>query len=228
MDDKKWERYAALGGVIFVIANVVSAAATGEPPAPDDPPADIAKYFADKSGALKLSQVLGGIAAIALIWWFGSLWRRMNRAENDRPRLAIVSLIGLTFGGALFMASSSIWAAAALRSDSLGDNAPIYFTLGSVLLAASGFGLAVHLAATCALAWRTKMLPTWIAGLGMLSALGFLLAGIIGSSSDAMAGLLFGFIGFIAWSVWVLAVSFVMWSTSAAEVPATAGVRANA
>jgi hypothetical protein len=227
MDDKKWERYAALGGVVFVIANIVGAAATGEPPAPDDPPADIAKYFADKSGALKLSQVLGGIAAIAIIWWFGSLWRRMNRAENDRPRLAVVSLIGLTFGGALFMASSSIFAAAALRNDILGDSAAVYYTIGSVLLAASGFGIAVHLGATCALAWRTKMLPTWIVGLGLISAVAFLVASISGSASDASAGMFIGLIGFVTWSVWILAVSFVMWSSSPAEAPA-AGVHANA
>src|SRR5260221_502996 len=34
MDDAKWEKYAALGGVAFVVLNVVGTPFTGAPPAP--------------------------------------------------------------------------------------------------------------------------------------------------------------------------------------------------
>lgn len=84
MDDKKWEQFAALGGVLFVVANLVGAAASGEPPSPDGSAAEIAAWFTDSDGIL-LSQALAGIGSIGLLWWAGSLWRRLSAAEGT-PR----------------------------------------------------------------------------------------------------------------------------------------------
>ena len=77
MDDSKWEKYAALGGVAFVVLNVVGTAFTGAPPDPSKPE-KVTKWFSDHTGAIEVSQFLGVLSVIAILWWFGSLWRRMT------------------------------------------------------------------------------------------------------------------------------------------------------
>lgn len=211
MNDSKWARYAAIGGVAFVVLNVIGAIIGGSPPATDDPAAKITEYFTDKGDALKAALWLGGLGSVALIWWFGSLWRRMSRAEGGAPRLAVVSLAGLVLGGAMFLSSASVNAAAALRLDDIGDGTQFFYTLSVVLLSAAGFGLGIHLLATNGLAYRSKMLPMWLVALGALAGLAFLVSGVIGSSTDGSAAMVVGLIGFVGWSVWILGVSACMW-----------------
>ena len=161
MNDSKWARYAAIGGVAFVVLNIVGATLSGSPPSGNDSATKIAKYYVDKGDGLKAALWLGGLASVGLVWWFGSLWRRMSRAEGGAHRLSVVSLIGLGLGGALFLASAAVNAAIALRASDVGEGARVFYTLSLVLLAGSGFGLAIHLLATNALALRSMMLPTW-------------------------------------------------------------------
>ena len=113
-DDARWERIAALGGFAFVALNVVGTFLPGAPPSPDNAD-DIAKFFTDHTGAIQVGQVLGGIGAIGLIWWLGSLWRIMSRAECERPRMALVAAASLGVAGGLALLSGAILSATALR-----------------------------------------------------------------------------------------------------------------
>ena len=95
MNDSKWQRYALVGGPIFVVLAIVGTALAGSPPAPDDSTEEINSFFADNHGAIKTGAWLGVLAALFLVWWFATLWRHMADAEGGRPRLAIISLGGL-------------------------------------------------------------------------------------------------------------------------------------
>lgn len=134
MEDSRWERYAALGGVGFVVLDVVVAVLGGEPPAADASRSEVAGHFADKGPAIEAGLWLFGLAAMALIWWFGSLWRRMVRSEGGSARLAVVSLVGLALAGALSLTSSSVSAAVSLRIDEVGDDLLVVHTLAVLLL----------------------------------------------------------------------------------------------
>jgi len=227
MEDSKWEKFAALGGVAFVVLNVVGAAGTGAPPDPGKPD-KVAKWFNDHAGAIKLSQFLGVLSVIALLWWFGSLWRKMAIAEGGRHRLSIVAALGLVFSGTMFMAANATLSATALRVDDVGNGATIFYTLSNVLLASAGAGIVTFLAAVSVLALRANMLPSWMSYLGMLSAALFLVASI-GSANDSTAFTLFGFLGFITWCLWTLSVSFELWKHPAsAGAPGTANTTATA
>jgi hypothetical protein len=211
MNDSKWARYAAIGGVAFVVLNIIGAILSGSPPSGNDSATKIANYYVDKGDGLKAALWLGGLASVGLLWWFGSLWRRMSRAEGAAHRLSVISLLGLGLGGALFLASAAVNAAIALRAADVGEGARVFYTLSLVLLAGAGFGLGIHLLATNILGLRSKMLPSWLSWLGVVAGLAFVLAGVLGSATDDASGLTAGFIGFIGWSVWILGVSAVLW-----------------
>jgi hypothetical protein len=219
MDDLRWERYAAVGGIVFVVANVVGVFLPGTPPSPSDSATKIAAFFHDHSGGIEAAQVLGGIGVIGLAWWFGSLWRLMTRAEDGRPRMAIVALVGFAVSGGLALLSGAITSATALRADDIGDGARVFYTLSTVVISTSGFGLVVFLAAYSSLNYRKSMLPQWTTYLGWLAALGFLVASF-GSASDSTA---LGFIGlgsFLVWCVWIIGISAFMWRGEGQTAPA--------
>ena len=222
MEDAKWEKYAALGGVAFVVLSVVGSFIAGSPPAPDDPAAEITEWFVDNPGAIQTSQFLNGLALIALIWWAGSLFRKMSRAEGGRPRLSVVAIVGFVFAGVFALMSGAVMSATALRIDEIGDSAQVFYTLSMVMLATSAFGLVSALGAVSALSLRTKMLPQWLTYLGWLVAL-LMVVGSIASATDEAAFGFFGFAGFLIWAIWILGVSYEMWKQpTSATIPVAA------
>jgi hypothetical protein len=224
MDDAKWEKYAALGGVVFVVLSVVGSFIAGAPPATDDSAAEIADWFSDNAGAIQASQLISGLGVIALIWWAGSLFRKMSRAEDGRPRLAVVTIVGFVFGGVFALMSGGIMSATALRIDEIGEGAQVFYAIGSVLLATSAFGIVAALSAVNALSLRTQMWPRWLTYVGMLAAVLFLV-GSIGTATDAGGIMVFGLIGFLVWSVWILGVSYELWkhpTTASSPTPVSA------
>jgi hypothetical protein len=210
MDDAKWEKYAALGGVVFVVLSVVATFLAGSPPAADDSATEIAEWFSDNAGAIQLAQFLTGLSVIALSWWAGSLFRRMVRAEDGRPRLSVVAIVGLVFGGVFALACGAIQSATALRIDELGEGSQIFWTISTVMISTAGFGIVTSLAAINALSLRTKMLPQWVTYIGLLAAV-LMLIGSIGSASDAGALMVFAILGFLVWAIWILGVSYELW-----------------
>jgi hypothetical protein len=217
MDDSKWERYAALGGIWFVVLNVVGAFLPGTPPASDDSAAKIANYFSDHADAIKCATLLLGLGFIGLLWWFGSLYRRMSEAEGGRPRMAVVALAGLALAGSMALVAAAILSTVALRIDDGGvaASAKFFYIMQLVLFAVAGFGIVVHIAAVTSLSWRTKLFASWINVVGWIAAL-FFLIGTLGVVTDASWLGPFGLIAFLTWCVWIIGVSLSMWRQPAA------------
>ena len=214
MDDKTWEKRAVLGGVIFIILQVIGTILQGTPPMKDDTNAEVLGWFTDKESGIRTAAFLGAISLIAISFWFGSLWRRMAKAEANNHRLSIVSLVGFVASGAMFAAATAVLSSVALRVGEVGEaEARFFYTLFTVLLSFSGPFIATHLAATNLLALRTNFLPKWNAMLGFLPALAFVVASI-GTMSGEDFPMFAGLIGFVTWSIWILATSFHMWKTA--------------
>ncbi|MEQ1873339.1 MAG: DUF4386 family protein [Ilumatobacteraceae bacterium] len=214
MDDKKWAKWATLGGVGFVILNVVGAIVMGQLPMKDDTNEEVLEWFVDKESGIRTAGFLGALSVILLVWWFGSLWRRMAQAETNQNRLSVMSLFGLASSGALFAGQAVMLSAVAMRVDDMGpEGARFYFTLGSATLAFAGAFVFIHLLATNMLALRSGFLPKWNAYLGFVPAALFLVS-TTGTMSDGDLPMIAGGIGFITWSIWILATSFNMWKTA--------------
>jgi len=214
MDDKKWAKWAALGGVGFVILNVIGIILMGSVPMADDSNEKVYEYFLDKESGIRTSTFLGALALILLLWWFGTLWRRMAEAETNQNRLSVLSLIGLAGMCTLFGVNATILSAAAMRAEELGPVPTRFFwTLSATVLAFAGAFLVVHLLATNVLALRTGFLPKWNAMLGFVPAALFLVS-TYGTMSDGDLPMIAGGLAFITWSIWLLATSFHMWKTA--------------
>ena len=214
MDDKKWAKWAALGGVGFVILNVIGIILMGSVPMADDSNEKVYEYFLDKESGIRTSTFLGALSLILLLWWFGTLWRRMAQAETNQNRLSVLSLIGLAGSGALWGVNATIVSAVAMRAEELGpDPTRFFWTLSATVLSFGGAFLVVHLLATNVLALRTGFLPKWNAMLGFVPAALFLVS-TYGTMDDGDLPMIAGGLAFITWSIWLLATSFHMWKTA--------------
>jgi hypothetical protein len=210
MSDSRFERLSLLGGVVFVVLTVLGAFLPGTPPDPSAPASEIVDYLSDNSGAIGAGSYMGGIGALFLLFWAGSLWRAMSRAEDGSPRLAVVAALGLVLGGAMATATAALFSAFSFQADQLGDQATVYWALLVTLQASAFVGLATQTAAVAALGIRTKFIPAWLAwGSAAAAILGII--GLLAVANDADTWLGFGFATFLVWSVWILCISAVLW-----------------
>src|SRR5205085_6074918 len=93
---------------------IASIAISGSNPKASDSAAKIFKEFHDHRDGLKNGAFVGALAALPILFWAGSLWARMRRAEGGQPRLALIAVLALVFAGAAQTASGGINAAVAL------------------------------------------------------------------------------------------------------------------
>ena len=209
----KWERYGALGGILFVILVVASIVIPGSPPSTSDSTAKILKYFRDNKDAIEVAAFVGGLAAVPILWWAGSLWARLRRAEGGQPRLALIAVLGLVLGGAGQVVSGAITATVVLQLSGVSANGTKFFYVLSVGAGSAGsVGLAVLVLATSVLVLRTRVFPGWLGGVGVVDAIAFLVASYrIASTSDAIATV--GFVAFIIWALWIIVLSVIMFRT---------------
>lgn len=221
MDDVKWERYGAAAGVLFVILVLIASFLPGEsPPAVDDSARDIAKYFNGHSGAIQAGAFLSGLAAIAFLWFLGSLWSRVRRSEDMR-RLATIAVGGGVASITFVLIGFSVNATIALRLTSLGlSGARFFYTLSSVVIAMASFAIAVLVIATSVAAVRAKVFPAWYGGAGAVLGLLWVIAGL-GVATDNSGIFALGFIAFVLWLVWILGISLFLLQPqeSAASTP---------
>jgi hypothetical protein len=210
-DSMKWERYAALGGgVLFIVLVIASIVIPGSTPMSSDSPTKILNYFRDHKHSIEVAAFIGGLATIPILWWAGSLWARLRRAEGGQPRLALIAVLGLLVGGAGQLVSSAVLSTVALRLDGVSANgARFFFVLSTGAASVGSVGLAVLVLATSVLVFRTRVFPIWVGWLGVVDAIAFLVASYaVASTSDTIAA--FGFAAFILWAIWLLTLSIIM------------------
>ena len=216
MDDKAWERYGALGAVWFVVLGVIGGGLAGSTPSRGDSAADIANFYADNDSAIQVGAFLTLLGVVGLVWWFGSLWRAMGRAEEGSPRLSVIALVGFVISGAMALSGFTVNAATAAGIDVIGEGSAFFLGLSSVFFAASSIGDVIMVGAVSGLAWRTGFLPRWIAQAGLVVVLASLVASL-GMASDADFFGLFALIAFVVWALWLLSVGVLLYRTAPAD-----------
>lgn len=214
MDDKKWERWGLHGGLIGVALLVTLVLQVGQPPDANAGGADIADWYADTNTNLQIAAALIALAVTGIVWWFGSLWRYMRRAEGGEPRLSLIAAFGALFSGSMAMIAFAINSAVAMRIGQVGDDAGIFFGIQNTLLGMSAVGDLILIAAVSIIAIRTKFLPDWLAYGGVAVAAVQLVGAAVVATQNAAISFI-GFIAFLLWLAWIVAVSLVLYERKA-------------
>jgi hypothetical protein len=201
MERDRWQRWSPLAGVAFVLLVLAALGVTGT--GAGDTPDEVADWYADEGNRAASFFVffLLTIAALALLWFLGMLRSVLVRAEGDPARWSAVAFGAGVAGATLLLAAASLSigpAASAGQEDFPFDpsTANALSNAGFALLACSTMTGALVALATSIVAYRTGLLPRWLALVGFLVAPTLLFAVF--------------FIPLFVWLAWVLAVSIVL------------------
>jgi hypothetical protein len=222
MEDSKWERWSALGGILFVILILVSAFIPGSPPKTSDSTAKIAKFIADKPDEVRWAGYIGAIATFGLFWFLGAVWRILRRAEGGNPRLTVVAVAGALFAtvmGALGGIVLGVLGIVGVTGSGGQAGTRFFYILATNLGVATVFGIAVFLTAFSVVILRTGVFPTLLGWFGLLIAVVAVPAGaVVASTRDVFFVL--SFVAFIGFAVWMLIISVMILRGAGAEAPA--------
>ncbi|HSO96515.1 MAG TPA: hypothetical protein VLV81_10785 [Acidimicrobiia bacterium] len=221
MNDSTWERYGLAAGIVFVVLVVVAALIGGTPPKPTDSGAKIVSYFHDNQDALKVGAYLNGLAAVAFLWFLGSLWTRLRRAEIGGTRLSVIALIGGIASLVLATIAGASVAFVALYVGDLGGGvAQVFYLFATVLLAVGAFALAVFTSATSVMILRYPVVERFLGWIGEGIAVLWLIAGIGVADNDTPIHTV-GLVAFLIWAGWLLILSVLLLTRDLAPVEAT-------
>jgi hypothetical protein len=202
---RQLERWAPLGGFIFVVLMVVGTAFVADVPDPDAPQRQLATYLADSGNHTRniIGAYMWVLGALAFLWFVTRLRSVLRGAEGGTGALSnLVFGTGVIYS-ALMMASAMAFAAVAyavgLRGATVSD--PDFVKVlpqmaWMILLLGAGFaGLLLVLTASI-LSLQTGVLPRWLAWLGIVVAI-VLLFDVI-------------YVNIVPLLIWVLAASIVL------------------
>jgi hypothetical protein len=219
MNDSKWERWSALGGILFVVLIMASALLPGSPPKTSDSVGKIANFVLDKHDELRWAAYLGGLAAIPLFWFAGAVWRLLRGAEGGEPRLTVMAVLGAGFAlvmGAISGFLLGVLGILGVAGSGGAVQTKFFYVLGSNVGVATSFGAAAFSLAFSVVIIRTGVLPKVMGWLGVLVAIVFLVGGgIVASTSDTF--FVISFISFFAFSLWLVIISILMFMAASPE-----------
>lgn len=210
METTSSSRGFAIGGFAFAALTMGAIGLQGgESPAANASPATVAAFFRDHATQVKVSEAFAAVGLGALLWWFAGLWQIIR--SDDRPSLPIAAALGLAIGLALGLVDITFTASAALGASSFGNSELQLLNQASVVaVILSGFGNGALLAATCAINTRIRAFPVWTNYLGFVSAAGWFIGATAVSVTQSAIVLSAGYLAFILWAAWIVALSVFM------------------
>lgn len=206
MGETKYEKWGALAGIEFVVLILVGAFIGGTPPKLSDSAEKITKYYADNQDALKVGNVLAGLSLIAFLWFLGTLFGRLRRAEGGSGRVSGIALTGGVAVTAIAAVAYAINAYGVVYPGG-GDGS---FRISSIVFGYLGFAAAAFVLGSSIVVLRTQLLPAWVAWLGGINALLWIIGGVVVSSTKDVWGY-FGLAAFLSWALWIVVVSVLLY-----------------
>jgi hypothetical protein len=173
-------RWAALGGILYVILFVVGTILlfAGAPDS-DASPAKVMSYYADSGhrDRIGIGWVVAGLGVFFFLWFLATLRQTVRRFEGDDGFLTALTTIGGIVYAALAFAALAVNMGIRTMSDDTYRHT-VYPELihaaddaGYVLHATGGAGAATMIAAVTFAAFATRRIRGWVAALGFLAAL---------------------------------------------------------
>ena len=173
MAESTWERLAAGTGLVSVVLFIVSFSVNPVSDALGDEASVVAeKLLANQARAL-VSASAGVLAALALVWFAGSLRSTLRQAEGGTGRLSAVAFAGGVMAGVTGLTASALLRTAAefVRRQDDSEGARMALSLAeSTMGVASAFAMALLMGATFVIALRHGAIPRWLAWVGAVGA----------------------------------------------------------
>jgi len=205
---QRWYVLAPLTGVLFVALVVVAFIVSGEPPDIDDPPLKILAFYIKHDTSQMWASAFLAWATVPLLFFAGTVRTAIRVIEGPVGRLSAVAFAGyivLAFGAISFagftftladIADDGLTPQAAQALNALNSDFffPIAVGVGTVGLAT---GLAIIF---------SRFLPAWLGWIALLIGVAALTP--------------IGFFAFLAFMIWTLIVSVLLWRLRAAETAA--------
>jgi len=219
MSTSRWEQIGAAGGIVFVVLQMAAQSLIqigGAEPPFDARAQTIAAFFMARNSQLfALGDYLSTLSLIALLWFLGSLWSALRRAEGEPAWLSLVALASGLMIVATVSAGSG-WALAVFRKNEGLDPqiARLLFDQGNFAFANAWAMLASLSLTTGMVIIRTNALPRWLGWAGVLIAGGLLAARAVWASSGLV------FVPFGLCYLWLIAISIVLIRRASAGQPA--------
>jgi hypothetical protein len=184
------ERWAPIGGIVFVVLMVVGSFFVGDVPGADAPEQEIADYLADSDNHTRniIGAYLWVVGALAFLWFLTRLRSDLRRAEGATGALSNMAFgAGVAFT-AVWMVSAAALASVAyaieLRDAPISDPDLVRVLPpmgGLLLLLGGGFAGLLLLLAASVVIFRTGVFPRWLAWLGIVAAIALLFDVIYGN-----------------------------------------------
>lgn len=178
IDDPRWERWAGIGGIAFVVLSVVWALIVRRGPNATESDEVILAYFADAGNRseLYIATILLAFAGVFFLWFLGSLRTVLLRAEGDPSRLTAVAFAGGAVMTAIMFVKNTVTVTLATAADVEAfeldpDTSRLLDVLTLGLIAHEAVAGAVLVGAASVVVLRTGVLPAWLGWAGAFTAL---------------------------------------------------------
>jgi hypothetical protein len=208
----RWERDAALTGVVAVVLWVIGAiiGETGASRPDEETPANLLAWFEEEKNTILAGELIFVFGVLFFIWFLGSLRATLFRAEGGVGRVTSIA-----YGTGMLAALALILQAAALLQPSFvdegvlsGEGAQSLSLLSDALFGVVELTLVPMFVAAGLVILRTRVLPVWLGWASLLIAIVLLIIPI-------------GWIGVIfLFPAWVLVTSVLLWLREKDEAPA--------
>jgi hypothetical protein len=187
---KDW--LAPLTGLAFVVLLILSFVVGGEPPDAKEPVQEIVDFYVDDKDSIMAGVLLGGIAAVLLVFFGNHLRNLMRESATSATILAGTAIVAvgagvdMTISVALAEAADDIEPSSVQALQALWDNDFMPMAIGIVVFLVS-VGLSIL---------RTGALPKWLGWIALALAL-------VGITP-------IGFVAFMGALLWILVASIVL------------------
>jgi hypothetical protein len=205
-------RFAPLTGVVFVPLLVGAQVLEGSPPDVDAPTSNVVRFWTEHDTEMRISAILGGLAAFFLVWFAGSLRAALRRVEREPGRVSAIAFAGFVMfalGGAMFDGFKLV--AADTAGDVPGAMTQTLFALQQDFFLPFMVGFVLAFLASATAIPRHGLLPRWLGYVAI--PIPFLLL--------TPAGL----VAFVAGAIWILIVSVLLFLREGRPVQPSKGSR---
>ena len=208
------ELFSAWAGLIAVGLFVAGSLLAGSAPRPDATTGEVTTFLAQQRSTLLAGAVLILLSVPFFGCFVGLLAGRLRDAEGGRAPLAGAATVGWTL--VLAIASVGILAQTALtwRGADQADPSMVRFVYDVSSLsvyAVSATAVALSVGATSFVVFRTRLVPAWIAVLGLVEiVLNVVELGGLASRDGLDAGGFGAGVGPLLWAVWVAALAIAL------------------